>query len=294
MRLMVILLLLLAFLGCCSLLFFNIWGRGQEKGDLIAVINLKGIILNTDSEGETINSDRVVKVLDDISKKSQYKGILLVVDSPGGMAAPSLEISYKINQIKMQKPVVVYIQNLGASGAYYFSSAASYIVSNPEAIIGSIGVIISIPQIHKALDKIGIQVINIKSGKYKDSLSPYKPISDDQKNYLQDLVMEYYYQFVRDVAKNRGFKTEKQIRELYSIADGRVFSSRTALEYRLIDEIGVIDDAKNKIKSMVKNDKVKFVEIKLRQISPLERLLGNTISDRVLPRLRYGVWMILD
>lgn len=294
MRLMVILLLLLAFLGCCSLLFFNIWGGGQEKGDLIAVINLKGIILNTDSEGETINSDRVVKVLDDISKKSQYKGILLVVDSPGGMAAPSLEISYKINQIKMQKPVVVYIQNLGASGAYYFSSAASYIVSNPEAIIGSIGVIISIPQIHKALDKIGIQVINIKSGKYKDSLSPYKPISDDQKNYLQDLVMEYYYQFVRDVAKNRGFKTEKQIKELYSIADGRVFSSRTALEYRLIDEIGVIDDAKNKIKSMVKNDKVKFVEIKLRQISPLERLLSNTISDRVLPRLRYGVWMILD
>jgi len=291
---MVILLLLLAFLGCCSLLFFNIWGGGQEKGDLIAVINLKGIILNTDSEGETINSDRVVKVLDDISKKSQYKGILLVVDSPGGMAAPSLEISYKINQIKMQKPVVVYIQNLGASGAYYFSSAASYIVSNPEAIIGSIGVIISIPQIHKALDKIGIQVINIKSGKYKDSLSPYKPISDDQKNYLQDLVMEYYYQFVRDVAKNRGFKTEKQIKELYSIADGRVFSSRTALEYRLIDEIGVIDDAKNKIKSMVKNDKVKFVEIKLRQISPLERLLSNTISDRVLPRLRYGVWMILD
>lgn len=294
MRLMVILLLLLAFLGCCSLLFFNIWGGGQEKGDLIAVINLKGIILNTDSEGETINSDRVVKVLDDISKKSQYKGILLVVDSPGGMAAPSLEISYKINQIKMQKPVVVYIQNLGASGAYYFSSAASYIVSNPEAIIGSIGVIISIPQIHKALDKIGIQVINIKSGKYKDSLSPYKPISDDQKNYLQDLVMEYYYQFVRDVAKNRGFKTEKQIKELYSIADGRVFSSGTALEYRLIDEIGVIDDAKNKIKSMVKNDKVKFVEIKLRQISPLERLLSNTISDRVLPRLRYGVWMILD
>jgi protease-4 len=273
--------------------------EGGEK-NAIAVIKLQGIIVNNNEESEnSINSYTTISMLDKVGKSNKYKGVLLVVDSPGGMAAPSLEISYKIREIKKQKPVVVYIENLGASGAFYFSSAADYIVSNPQAIVGSIGVIITIPQLYKALDKIGIEFINIKTGKYKDSLSPYKPISQEQKDYFQSLIMEYYYQFVKDVAQNRNLKTEKQIKELYSIADGRVFTSYTAVKYGLVDKVGVLDDAKQKIKELVKDDKVKFVEVKPPKKTFLEKLAESKEDSiiRITNELfykKYGVWMIIQ
>ncbi|MCX7759298.1 MAG: S49 family peptidase [bacterium] len=167
-------------------------------------------------------------------------------------------------------------------------------VSNPQAIVGSIGVIISVPQLYKAMDKIGIEIINIKSGKYKDSMSPFKPLDKEQKEYFQKLVMEYYYQFVRDVAQNRNLKTKEQIRRLYEVADGKVFSSYTALSYGLIDEIGVLENAKEKTKEILKNNKVKFVEIKLYKKTPLEKLVGSNLVNKIQPRLKYGVWTIME
>lgn len=284
-------------LGCFVGLFLLSRIPSEEKGDLIAVINLQGIIVNYEDEEKTIDVNQVIKTLEKIEKSRKYKGILLIVDSPGGMAAPSLELTYKIKKIKKTKPVVVYIQNLGASGAYYFSSAADWIVANPQSIIGSIGVIISVPQVYKALDKIGIEMINIKSGKYKDSLSPFKPLTKDQKDYFQNLVMEYYYQFIKDVAENRNLKTEKQIKELYEIADGRVFTYKTAIKYKLIDQVGTIDDAKQKMKEILKNDKIKFIEIKLYKKTPLEKILGSkkNIPIKSFERFlhHYGVWMIM-
>ncbi|MFN3995405.1 MAG: signal peptide peptidase SppA [bacterium] len=292
-----IILFMIFVLGCFVGLFLLFRTSPEEQGDLIAVLKLQGIIVNYEDEENTIDINQVIKTLEKIEKSKKYKGILLVVDSPGGMAAPSLELTYKIKKIKETKPVIAYIQNLGASGAYYFSSAANWIIANPQSIIGSIGVIISVPQVYKALDKIGIEMINIKSGKYKDSLSPFKPLTKDQKDYFQNLVMEYYYQFVKDVAENRNLKTQKQIQELYEIADGRVFTYKTALKYRLIDQVGTIDNAKEKMKEILKNDKIKFVEIKLYKKTPLEKILGSkeNISIKSFEKFlhHYGVWMIM-
>lgn len=287
------LLVLICFLG----LFLLFRTPSEESGDLIATIKIQGIIVNYEGEENTIDANEVIKTLEKIEKNKKYKGILLVVDSPGGMAAPSLELAYKIKKIKKTKPVVAYIQNLGASGAYYFSSAADWIVANPQSIIGSIGVIISVPQLYKALDKIGIEIINIKSGKFKDSLSPFKPLTKDQKDYFQNLVMEYYYQFIKDVSENRNLKTQKQIQELYEIADGRVFTYKTAIKYKLIDQVGTIDEAKEKMKEILKNDKIKFVEIKLYKKTPLEKIFGSreNISLKSFERFlyHYGLWMIM-
>lgn len=296
---LLIILSLIFFIGCSVMIFFSLFRTNEEKGDIVAVLKLQGIIVNYESEENSIDAFQVISTLDKLAKSTKYKGILLIVDSPGGMAAPSLEITYKIKQISKKKPIVVYIQNLGASGAYYLSSAANYIISNPQSIIGSIGVIASIPQVYKALDKIGIEIINIKSGQYKDTLSPFKPLTPEQKQYFQNLIMEYYYQFVRDVAQNRNLKTQSQIKELYQIADGRVFSPYTALKYNLIDQIGTLDDSKEKLKELLKNDKIKFVEIKMYKKSPLEKLLGSYIPK---PSLNHnfnklldisGIWMIM-
>ncbi|MEN3015623.1 MAG: signal peptide peptidase SppA [bacterium] len=287
------LLIVLFILGCgIGFGMFMLLGSDQQKGDSVAVIRLQGIIINQEGKEGTIDSNQVISVLDRLHKDKRYKGIILVVDSPGGMAAPSLEICEKIRRIKKDKPVVVYIESLGASGAYYFASAANYIISNPKSLVGSIGVIISVPQVHKAMDKIGIQIINIKSGYYKDAFSPFKPLQKDQQQYLQNLVMEYYYQFVSDISKNRNLKTQQQIKELYEISDGRVFSARTALKYGLIDQIGFFDDAKDKMKEILGKKDIKFIELKLYKKTPLDRLLGTNLMKEVYPRIKYGVWMI--
>ena len=274
-----------------------LFNNNDNKKNLIAVMYLKGMIVNEEETEGVIDSKYVVQTLDKIKENKNYKGILLVIDSPGGVAAPSLEISYKIKKISKEKPVVAYIENLGASGAYYIASSSNYIIANPQAIVGSIGVIITIPQIYKALDKLGINMVSIKSGKYKDALSPFKELNNEQKKYIQDLVMEYYKQFVKDVSQNRNIAYQ----ELYKIADGRVFSPFTAKNYKLIDDIGTIDDAKEKIKQLVNIKDVKFKEIKPPKKTFLDQLLGsklnysndfNSYIKKYLNYFNYQLWMI--
>ena len=290
---LVIVLIFLCLIGFIISLLFN---KQEVSGNLIGVIYLKGVIVNEGGEG-VVDSKYVIKTLDNIKEDKSYKGILLVIDSPGGVAAPSLEISYKIKKISKEKPVVSYIENLGASGAYYIASASNYIIANPQSIVGSIGVIITIPQIYKALDKLGISMVSIKSGKYKDSLSPFKELDNDQRKYIQNLVMEYYNQFVKDVSVNRNLPVE----ELYKVADGRVFSPYTAKNYKLIDSIGTIDDAKEKIKQLVNLKDVKFKEIKPPKKTLLDELLGSKLNynadinnyiKRYLNYFNYQLWMI--
>ncbi|MGB9638754.1 MAG: signal peptide peptidase SppA, partial [bacterium] len=284
------------FLFILSFIIWLLFSKQEDSSNLVAVMYLKGIIVNEEGEG-VIDSKYVLQTLDKIKDNKNYKGILLIIDSPGGVAAPSLEISYKIKKITKDKPVVAYIENLGASGAYYIASSCNYIIANPQAIVGSIGVIITIPQVYKALDKIGISMVSIRSGKYKDSLSPFKEIDNDQKKYIQDLVMEYYKQFVKDVSENRNIS----IQELYKVADGRVFSPYTAKNYKLIDSIGTIDDAKAKIKQLINIKDIKFKEIKPPKKSFLEQLLGSKLNynsdlnnyiKRYLNYFNYQLWMI--
>jgi len=286
-------LIFICLMGFIISLLFN---KQEESGNLIGVIYLKGVIVNEEGEG-VVDSKYVIKTLDKIKKDKSYKGILLVIDSPGGVAAPSLEISYIIKKISKEKPVVSYIENLGASGAYYIASASNYIIANPQSIVGSIGVIITIPQIYKALDKLGISMVSIKSGKYKDSLSPFKELDNDQRKYIQNLVMEYYNQFVKDVSINRNLPID----ELYKVADGRVFSPYTAKNYKLIDSIGTIDDAKEKIKQLVNLKDVRFREIKPPKKKLLDELLGSKLNynadinnyiKRYLNYFNYQLWMI--
>jgi protease-4 len=286
-------LIFICLIGFIISLLFN---KQEENGNLIGVIYLKGVIVNEEGEG-VIDSKYVIKALDRIKEDKSYKGILLVIDSPGGVAAPSLEISYKIKKISKDKPVVSYIENVGASGAYYIASASNYIIANPQSIVGSIGVIINIPQIYKALDKLGISMVSIKSGKYKDSLSPFKELDKDQRKYIQNLVMEYYNQFIKDVSINRNLPIE----ELYKVADGRVFSPYTAKNYKLIDSIGTVDDAKEKIKQLVNLKDVKFKEIKPPKKTLLDELLGSKLNynsdinnyiKRYLNYFNYQLWMI--
>ncbi len=208
------------------------WGQVFESGNKIGVINLEGTIMS---------SDEILKQLQRYQKKSSIKAILIRVNSLGGTVAPAQEMYREIGKIKKKKPVVVSMETVAASAAYYVSSNANRIVCSQGTITGSIGVIMMLPEIHKVIEKIGVNVNIIKAGKYKDLGTGVRPLSDDERNILESFAAEIHEQFISDVAEGRKGKIEKD--KLREIADGRFFTGEKAKEMGLVDTIGNFYDA---------------------------------------------------
>ncbi len=208
------------------------WSQVFESGNKIGIINIEGTITS---------SDETLKQLRKYSKKSSVKAILIRINSPGGTVAPAQEIYREIGKIKKKKPVVVSMQTVAASAAYYISSSANSIVCSQGTITGSIGVIMMLPEIHKVIEKIGVSVNIIKAGKYKDLGTGVRPLSDDERNILESFAAEVHEQFISDVAAGRKGKIEKD--KLHEIADGRFFTGEKAREMGLVDTIGNFYDA---------------------------------------------------
>lgn len=208
------------------------WAGILEGGNKIGVINIEGTISS---------SDEILKQLKKFRKKSSIKAILLRVNSPGGTVAPAQEIYREIERTKKKKPVVVSMETVAASAAYYISSNADNIVCSRGTITGSIGVIMILPEIHKVIQKIGVDVNIIKAGKYKDLGVGVKPLGEDERNILENFTAEVHEQFISDVAKGREGKIDKE--KLKEIADGRFFTGEKAKEMGLVDTIGNFYDA---------------------------------------------------
>ncbi len=189
------------------------WAGILEGGNKIGVINIEGTIAD---------ADEILKQMKKFRKKSSIKAILLRVNSPGGTVAPAQEINREIERTKKKKPVVVSMETVAASAAYYISSNANNIVCSRGTITGSIGVIMILPEIHKVIQKIGVDVNIIKAEKYKDLGVGVKPLGEDERNILENFAAEVHEQFISDVAKGREGKIDRE--KLKEIADGRFFT----------------------------------------------------------------------
>lgn len=206
---------------------YNLSGPGSK----VAVVNLTGTILA---------SRRIVSELQAVAENRSVKAIVLRVDSPGGGVAASQEIYEEVKSISdTVKPVVVSMGSMAASGGYYVSCGATRIVADPGTITGSIGVIAMFPNYAKLMTKLGLQMDVIKSGKYKDSGSPFRQMTEQDKKYFQGVVDNSFDQFLNVVAKNRKLPIDK----LKKFADGRVFTGEQALKLGLIDTLGSLQDA---------------------------------------------------
>ncbi|MCD6441395.1 MAG: signal peptide peptidase SppA [Candidatus Marinimicrobia bacterium] len=171
---------------------------------------------------------------------SGIKGMIIRIDSPGGGAAAFQEIYREIRRIRESGiPVVASIASVGASGGYYAAPGANKIMANPGSIVGSIGVIVDFPVAVDLLDKIGIDVKTVKSGRYKDTGSPYRQVTPEDEKQLENVVLDMYDQFVSDVARERGIHKK----ELLNITDGRIFTGSQAKELGLVDTLGTFEDA---------------------------------------------------
>jgi protease-4 len=201
-------------------------------GDKVGVLEVKGVIGNVQPTIEELAKFR---------KDGSVKAVVVRIDSPGGGVSPSQELYQEIRRTVREKPVVVSMGSVAASGGYYIACAAQKIYANPGTITGSIGVILQFTNFEELLKKIGFRMEVVKSGPYKDVGNPGREMTAEEKAYLQDMVDNVHQQFVRDVARGRRMKVEK-VRE---VADGRIFTGEQAMELGLVDELGNLKDAIN-------------------------------------------------
>jgi protease IV len=201
----------------------------QNDGN-IGIVEINGMILN---------SKKVIQDIQTFNKDDDIKAIILRVDSPGGGIGPSQEIYREIMKIKPTKKIITSMGSVAASGGYYIASATNGIVANPGTITGSIGVIMEYVNLMEIAQKIGISPIVIKSGEFKDMGSPLRELKESEKKLFQALVDELHLQFVTDASKARDIDLET----MKTLADGRVYTGQKALQLKLIDRLGNLDDA---------------------------------------------------
>lgn len=218
------------------LLLFKEKGWGKPK---IGVLEIKGLILD---------SQEYLLCIREFSERKDVKGVIVRIESPGGSVGAAQEILEELRKLRKIKPVVISMGNVAASGGLYVALGGNKILASPGTITGSIGVIIEIPNIEKLLKKIGIESETIKSGPYKDTGSIYRPLTPEEKKYLQEKVNKVYEQFVKAISEERNIPLEK----VKEFADGRFFTGEEALSLGLIDGIGNFWTAVETVKSMAK------------------------------------------
>ncbi len=202
-------------------------GSGEE----IAVVEVYGLIRS---------SRETNRQLKEYADDHSIKAILVHVDSPGGGVVASQEIYEQIRKIRdAGKPVIVSMGSLAASGGYYIACGATRIVANRGTLTGSIGVIAEFLQLREALDKLGVDVKIIKSGRLKDAGTPMREMTGEDERYFQSLMDEVHLQFANVVMEER----EMDFDRVMELADGRVFTGEDALAKGLVDTIGTFEEA---------------------------------------------------
>lgn len=236
-------------------------GGDSNSRDKIAVIYLTGII-SYRIEGATGEEGMVGDIKEQLrvaEKDGDVKGILLVIDSPGGEVTASDDIYRAVAKARdeFNIPVVVSMSSLAASGGYYVAMGGEYVMASDSTITGSIGVIMQAVNYRKLLDKVGLEILTVKSGKFKDLLNGARENNPEEVKLVQDLIMESYDQFVGIVAKER----DMDVNELKEgLADGRIYSGKQAKEEGLIDGIGYFEDAVAKTKELAKIKEARLVK----------------------------------
>ena len=256
-----------------SILVNYLFEAGWIGGDKVAVIRIEGVI---------VDSRDTIQELRHYRDNPTVKAIVLRIDSPGGGVVPSQEIYAEVQKTRAKGRVklVSSMGNLAASGGYYIAAATDKIVANPGTLTGSIGVIMELANVKGLLEKVGVESVVIKSGRYKDMASPFRAMTEEDRALLQGVLDDVHAQFIEAVANGRSLKIE-QVR---TVADGRIFTGRQAKSASLVDEIGDLQDAIKLAAQLVGIPGEPRV-IETRRRFSLRDLLDGVIFGRVAPLL---------
>ena len=221
----------LFFLGLAGIVL-AVLGKGSlfSPRERVGVVEIKGLL----SDSRT-----VIKQLERYRDDDSIKAIVLRINSPGGAVGPAQEILREVEKIRAKKKIVASLGTVAASGGYYIASGANLIMANRGTVTGSIGVIMQFTNVEGLTKKIGLDLFNLKAGRYKDAGSPFRPMTPEDKVYLQGLMDNIYQQFLSDVAHNRKIPLDK----MKTLAEGRIYTGEEAKQAGLVDEFGNLPDA---------------------------------------------------
>lgn len=253
--------------------------------DKVALVKIEGLLLTSEATVEEITG---------YTEDGSIKAIIVRIESPGGGVVASQEIYNAVRNARQAgKKVVASLGSVAASGGYYIAAAGDRIVANPGTLTGSIGVKMEFANIEKLLEKLGVKGMVIKAGEYKDVGSPYREMTPAERQLLQAVIDDVHDQFIEAVAQGRNLP-EADIR---SIADGRIFTGRQALDLRLVDQLGDLEDSiqaaadlagiKGKPKVVRKERKIPFFEyLQEETASWLSELVAKGVGRNIV-RLEY-------
>ena len=277
-------------------------GAAKEK---ILVIDVEGMINSLAAQGPLSREgdvlSRVYYRLERAAADPLVKGVILRLETPGGEVTASDILYHEILRFKEKtgRPVVGLMMSLAASGGYYIASACDSVIAHPSTLTGSIGVISIFPSVETLFDKIGVKMTIIKSGGMKDSGSPFRAMTEEEKKSFQGIIDEYYEDFLNAVLKGRKGRLTSD--ELRPIADGRVYTAKQALKLKLIDDIGYFDNALQKTLSLASLKSAKVVaytyypksKTNIYAASLVEApLLEKKNLENWLPQLRTGFYYL--
>ena len=205
-----------------------------------------GNLERIDLKGEIFDSSAVLEKIINAKNDSNIKGVLFVIDSPGGAFAPSMELALAIKDLKIKKPVLVYASGTMASGSYLAGVGANKILANPASFIGSIGVIMQGADLSGLANKLGIKEQTIQAGEFKSAGTFARAWNENERNFLQGLIDQSYDLFTGFVAKERALDLNKKDQW----ANARVFLAAKAKELGLIDELSNYENAKKELEKL--------------------------------------------
>ncbi|MCX8196205.1 MAG: signal peptide peptidase SppA [Acidilobaceae archaeon] len=209
--------------------------------DYIALVELSGVIDYSEDPlfgGDVISPRGVEEIVEGLLKDEKAKAVVLVINSPGGTSA-AFEVYEHIKRLSERKVVVVYFTDVGASGGYLIALPADHIVAHPTSLVGSVGAIAALLNYKGLLDKLGIKVAVVESGDLKDVGSPYRELTEEDIEFLRDIVRAVADHFAEKVREHRGDK----ISDMSEVLRAGVYPGARAKELGLVDEVGTLSDA---------------------------------------------------
>jgi protease-4 len=242
--------LIIVLIGAAALGLYA-FGSTLRVTPCVGVLNVNGEITTEDSPRSLFSegvagSATIAQAIEDANSSPSIKALLIVVDSPGGSVVASREIYEAVKDFK--KPKVVYFREVAASGGYYISAPADYIVSNPDALTASIGVRATVSDLSSLFEKIGYNETTFKSGEFKDIGSASRPMTDEEASIFQNITSEIFTEFKKVVTDGRKGK----LRNTEEIFDARIMTGRQAYAHGLVDAIGSRKDALKKAAELAK------------------------------------------
>ena len=211
---------------------------GLPGGARVAVVEVEGVIGVGAERG--LDPESIIRTLGEYRDDPSVRAVVLRIDSPGGVVAPTQEIFTAVRRLReAKKPVVASLGSVAASGGYYVAVAADRIFASPGTLTGSIGVVMQLANVEGLLKKVGVEYVVVKAGAYKDVGNFARAMTPEERRILQSLLDDVYDQFISAVAEGRGLEPQA----VRAFAEGRIYSGRQAQGLKMVDEMGGLEDA---------------------------------------------------